>query len=75
MLRRSSAPPYLSHASALTCWSFRAWTIKWGHQDIAGDMLVERLARSAHHGRRIHLKYPEAGHVIGIPFMPTAMQL
>ena len=46
-----------------------------GPSDIAGDMLLERLARTGHKGRHIHLKYPEAGHVIGIPFMPTAMRL
>jgi pimeloyl-ACP methyl ester carboxylesterase len=46
-----------------------------GPADIAGDMLLERLARAGHKGRRIHLKYPEAGHVIGIPYMPTAQRL
>jgi dienelactone hydrolase len=46
-----------------------------GPADIAGDMLLERLARAGHTGHRVHLKYPEAGHVIGIPFMPTAQRL
>jgi dienelactone hydrolase len=46
-----------------------------GPVDIAGDMLVERLARAGHQGRRVHLKYPEAGHLIGIPFTPTTLRL
>jgi dienelactone hydrolase len=46
-----------------------------GPADIAGDMLLERLARSGHQGRRVHLKYPEAGHVISIPYTPTALRL
>ena len=46
-----------------------------GPVDIAGDMLVERLARAAHQGLRVHLKYPEAGHLIGIPFTPTTLRL
>jgi dienelactone hydrolase len=46
-----------------------------GPADIAGDMLLERLARAGHAGRRVHLKYAEAGHVIGIPYTPTAMRL
>ena len=46
-----------------------------GPVDIAGDMLMERLARAGHQGRRVHLKYPEAGHLIGIPFTPTALRL
>ena len=46
-----------------------------GPADIAGDMLLQRLARAGHAGRRVHLKYPEAGHVISIPFMPTALRL
>ena len=46
-----------------------------GPVDIAGDMLIERLARAGHPGRRVHLKYPEAGHLIDIPFTPTALRL
>ena len=46
-----------------------------GPVDIAGDMLIERLARAGHQGRRVHLKYPEAGHLIGIPFTPTTLRL
>lgn len=46
-----------------------------GPVDIAGDMLVERLTRAGHQGRRVHLKYPEAGHLIGIPFTPTTLRL
>jgi len=46
-----------------------------GPVDIAGDMLIERLVRAGHQGRRIHLKYPEAGHLIGIPFTPTTLRL
>ena len=46
-----------------------------GPVDIAGDMLIERLARAGHERRRVHLKYPEAGHLIGIPFTPTALRL
>ncbi|HET9439492.1 MAG TPA: acyl-CoA thioester hydrolase/BAAT C-terminal domain-containing protein [Longimicrobiales bacterium] len=46
-----------------------------GPADIAGDMLMEWLARSGHQERRTHLKYPEAGHVIGIPYTPTELRL
>lgn len=46
-----------------------------GPVDISGDILVERLARAGHQGRRIHLKYPEAGHLISIPFTPTILRL
>lgn len=46
-----------------------------GPVDIAGDMLIERLVRAGHQGRRVHLKYPEAGHLIGIPFTPTTLRL
>jgi dienelactone hydrolase len=46
-----------------------------GPADVAGDMLLEWLARAGHQGRRTHLKYPEAGHVIGIPYTPTALRL
>ena len=46
-----------------------------GPADVAGDMLIERLVRAGHQGRRAHLKYPEAGHVISIPFTPTELRL
>ena len=46
-----------------------------GPADVAGDILVERLARAGHNGRRIHRKYAGAGHLIGIPFTPTALRL
>jgi dienelactone hydrolase len=46
-----------------------------GPADVAGDMLLERLARTGHQGKRVHLKYPEAGHVINLPYMPTAQRL
>lgn len=46
-----------------------------GPADIAGDMLIERLVRAGHEGRRVHLKYPEAGHLISIPFTPTELRL
>jgi fermentation-respiration switch protein FrsA (DUF1100 family) len=46
-----------------------------GPADIAGDMLLERLARRGHRGRRVHLKYPEAGHVISIPYTAAILRL
>jgi hypothetical protein len=46
-----------------------------GPSDIAGDSLLEKLVRAAHQGRRLHLRYPEAGHLIGIPFTPTTLRL
>jgi acetyl esterase/lipase len=46
-----------------------------GPVDIAGDIIVERLARAGHRGRRIHLKYPEAGHLISTPFTPVILRL
>lgn len=46
-----------------------------GPVDIAGDIIVERLVRAGHRGRRIHLKYPEAGHLISNPFTPVILRL
>jgi fermentation-respiration switch protein FrsA (DUF1100 family) len=48
---------------------------QFGPAEITGDMLLERLARRGHRGRRVHLKYPEAGHVIAIPYTPAILRL
>jgi hypothetical protein len=46
-----------------------------GPVDIAGDIIVERLVRAGHKGRHIHLKYPDAGHLISNPFTPVILRL
>jgi len=46
-----------------------------GPSDIAGDMIIRRLEAARHAAPRLHLKYPHAGHLISVPFLPTALRL
>ncbi len=37
------------------------------------EQVIARLAERGHAGRRVHLRYPGAGHLIGPPYEPTTI--
>ncbi|MSQ37243.1 MAG: hypothetical protein EXR61_02875 [Chloroflexi bacterium] len=38
-----------------------------------GEMVMERLSRNAHPYRDEHLSYPDCGHLVGFPYVPTTV--
>jgi len=40
---------------------------------LMGDMVLERLRRAGHPYPDTHLRYPDAGHLVGYPYLPTTV--